>query len=414
MGRNKQLNLQPEYLDSGESFFRINPLTINPDYLPDLFLYERYPKKDRKYRFRCLLTDGRSMPSLKVRELLRSWEVVYLHKKQHTHYRQHVTDNLAYILKHPDLNVKEKAKIFSEASTPVIKDVFDTRLSDDPIGPKTLNRMEDLVSQVFEFITDIESLNGLAELIGHNYETHAHSLKVGWLMAVYINNNRDLFPDIPRSEFKRFIIKAAVAGFLHDIGKIKIPQNILNKKRKLNNLEYLVVQSHSTYSGTLLFESRLPRAVMQAVLYHHENDDGSGYPLGIRGDQIPVLAKITHIADVFEALTSRRPYKEPKTAFEALKIMSGENPFVSQLNQFEHEARENIKAPVETIVRNEPDIKLRQLRERQLMEEEEKKRIEARLRLRDKGMSHCFDRDIIRRFILTMNRANSFDLSGLL
>lgn len=134
----------------------------------------------------------------------------------------------------------------------------------------------------------------------------------------------------------------------------------------------------------------------------------------MKKEQIPITAKITHIIDVFEALTSERPYKKAKTPFEALRIMTGKNPHTEMLNLFEEEIRENRNVPIEAIVRNEPDIKLRKLREKQIMEEEAGKRVEARLKLRDQGMAHCFDPDLLKRFIKTINQSQSFNLQGLL
>ena len=72
------------------------------------------------------------------------------------------------------------------------------------------------------------------------------------------------------------------------------------------------------------------------------------------------------------------------------------------------------KVPIKTIVRNEPDIKRRRLREKEMMEKEAQKRVEARFKLRDQGMAHCFDKDLMNRFIITINKSQSFDLSGLL
>jgi hypothetical protein len=175
---------------------------------------------------------------------------------------------------------------------------------------------------------------------------------VGWLMAIFINANKELFEVQSSSELKNLLVQAVVAGLLHDIGKIKIPRNILNKKGKLNNLEYIVIQSHTAYSASLLFDTGLSKYSMQAILYHHENEDGSGYPSGLKMDRIPLIAKICHIADVFDALTSKRHYKDSKTPFEALKIMTGENPYLDTLLKFEKEARENRKTPVSAIVRD--------------------------------------------------------------
>ena len=233
-------------------------------------------------------------------------------------------------------------------------------------------------------------------------------------MAIFINANKELFEVQSSSELKNLLVQAVVAGLLHDIGKIKIPRNILNKKGKLNNLEYIVIQSHTAYSASLLFDTGLSKYSMQAILYHHENEDGSGYPSGLKMDRIPLIAKICHIADVFDALTSKRHYKDSKTPFEALKIMTGENPYLDTLLKFEKEARENRKTPVSAIVRDDYNIKLRRLREKEMIEKEAEKRVEARMKLRDRGMSHCFDTDLLKRFIHTINQSKSFHLSDLL
>ncbi|MFO8087318.1 MAG: HD domain-containing protein [Bacteroidales bacterium] len=408
------MNLKIEYYDDGSSFQAIDPLMLNPEYLNNFSIFERFPQKGNKFRFRCLIVDMESMPVEKLASILRSWETIYLHKEHMKYYNEHIKDNLEYILKHDGIDIKKKTSIFTEVTTDVIKEVFERHLDGEVLTPSSLKRVEKHISRVIEFITDTNSLNGLADLIGHDYDTHTHSIKVSWFMATFINSNRDLFPNQSDADFKDLLIKASVAGLLHDIGKTKIPKNILNKNGKLNNLEYISIQSHTAYSVSLLFQTGLPKYALEAILYHHENEDGSGYPSSLKSEKIPLLAKIAHIADVFEALTAKRSYKEPKTTFEALRIMAGKNPHVEMLSRFEKEARENKKVPVETIVRNEPNIKIQRLREKEMAEEEAQKRVEARLKLRDQGMAHCFDKDLMKRFIITINKAKSFNLSGLL
>ena len=409
------MKLYKEYIEDGTSFVKISPSSINPDHLINFALYERLPsEKEGNYRYRCLLTDADSIPRERLVELLKSWDEVYIHKRQKSSYNRHVKDNLEYILKHEDISNKEKTGTLAGISTDLIKEAFDTNFGTRGISAETMRKIEKLVADAIEFISGIHSLDGLADLIGHDYETHSHSVKVGWLTATFINANQDLFDAGSRSELKDLLVKATVSGFLHDIGKIKIPGNILNKRGKLNNLEYVTIQAHTAYSISLLFESNLPRPFLQAILYHHENEDGSGYPCGIQGDEIPVLAKICHIADVFDALTSRRPYKKAKSPYEALSIMTGINPSVDTLRKFEKEARENISVPLTAISKGIENYKLRRLREKEMLEQEAQKRVEARVRLRDRGMSHCFDPDILKRFIVTINKSESFDLTGLL
>ncbi|MEE4365181.1 MAG: HD domain-containing phosphohydrolase [Desulfotignum sp.] len=404
-----------EYFDDGSSFVPIDPLSINPDSLADFALFERNDTStDGKYRFRCLLKDSSSIPRQRLLDLLRAWDIVYIHKKQRTKYTEYVRNNLEFILKHDEIDVKKKTDTLIGLSTEVVQEAFQSNFASHQACHNMVENIRHLIARAIDYISSIASLGGIAELVGHDYETHTHSIKVGWLMATFINFNQDLFPVSTKPALKEFMIQAAVAGFLHDIGKVKIPKNVINKPGKLNNLEYVIIQSHTAYSTSLLFETKLPRSFMQMILYHHENEDGSGYPRELGKDQIPVLAKVCHIIDVFDALTSRRPYKPAKSPFEALKIMAGDNPYLEKLQKFETEARENKRVPVTAIVRDDYQAKLRRLREKEMLEEEAQKRVEARMRLRDQGMSHCFNKDLLRRFILTINSSDSFDLSGLL
>lgn len=408
------MDLQIEYFNDGTAFYEIDPLSINPESLTDFSIYEKQGYSDHQYKFRCLLADSSSIPKQKLMKLLKSWGKVYIHKNQENNYKEYLKNNLAYILKHDEIDISKKTNTLINVSTDIVKNFFESNFANTDDFKKSLDNVQQLISQAITFISDINSLNGIANLIGHDYETHTHSIKVGWLMATFINANKDLFQVQSGPELRQLLVQAAVSGLLHDIGKIKIPQNILNKKGKLDNLEFVIIQSHTAYSACLLFDTGLPTHSMQAILYHHENEDGSGYPTGLSRDQIPMIAKICHIADVFDALTSKRHYKDSKTPFEALKIMTGENPQLATLKKFEQEIKENIKPPVTAIVRDDYDIKLRRLREKEMIEEEAIKRVEARLKLRDKGMAHCFDKELLKRFIYTINQSESFQLSELL
>jgi len=409
-----KLNLQNEYYNNGTDFQEIDPLSINPDYLTDFSIYEKHRYKDHQYEFRCLLFDSSSIPKERLIELLRFRKKVYIHKEQVINYHQYLKDNLAYILNHKEIDISKKTDTLISLSTEVVKECFESIFTMTGDTRKFLEKIQRLISQAVEFISDINSLSGIANLIGHDYDTHIHSIKVGWLMATFINANKDLFTVEKDAGFHDLLVQAAVSGLLHDIGKIKIPQNILNKKGKLDNLEYIIIQSHTAYSASLLFDTGISKNAMQAILYHHENEDGSGYPSGLANERIPLMAKICHIADVFDALTSKRHYKESKSAYDALKIMTGNNPYLDTLKKFEKEVAENVKVSVTAIVRDDYDIKLRRLREKEMVEEEAIKRVEARMKLRDQGMAHCFSKDLLRRFIQTINQSKSFELSDLL
>jgi putative two-component system response regulator len=106
-------------------------------------------------------------------------------------------------------------------------------------------------------------------------------------------------------------------GFLHDIGMLAIPDGILRKEHKLEPAELKLVQSHTVIGDGLCANLRSLQAVRPIVRHHHERLDGSGYPDGLRGDDIPLVAQIMTIVDIFEAVTTDRPYQ----AAEAINIL---------------------------------------------------------------------------------------------
>lgn len=143
--------------------------------------------------------------------------------------------------------------------------------------------------------------------------TYHHSVNV----AVYaVAVGRAMHLD---NENIKYLSEAAIA---HDLGKSKIPIEILNKHGKLTDEEYKIMQEHPVKSVEILNTTPYISAyVKQAVLMHHENENGSGYPLHKEGSEIPLLAKIIHAVDVYDALTSRRPYKDPYAPAKAYEYL---------------------------------------------------------------------------------------------
>lgn len=112
---------------------------------------------------------------------------------------------------------------------------------------------------------------------------------------------------------------------LHDIGKIGISKAILGKPGKLTEQEFAVICTHPEIGAGILRPLNLSRDVLDAVKYHHEQFDGSGYPCKLKGEQIPLIARIISIADVYEALTSDRVYRKGMSKEEALRILRVQN-----------------------------------------------------------------------------------------
>lgn len=145
--------------------------------------------------------------------------------------------------------------------------------------------------------------------------TYIHSMNVALICNVFARWLR-------MSEDE--ICLATVSGLLHDVGKTRIPDNIIKKPGKLTDSEYILVKTHPQEGYRMLQNSRLDSEVLNAVLMHHERCDGSGYPFGLKGPKIGKYAKMVSIADVYDAMTSSRIYRGPLCPFKAIALFESE------------------------------------------------------------------------------------------
>lgn len=202
------------------------------------------------------------------------------------------------------------------SSTRQVKALFErlrTGQGLDPAGYTSLvGEIADSVSQ------NPGALVSVARLKSRDEYTYMHSVAVCALM-VSLGMQLSLSPDDLRS--------AGFAGMLHDVGKALIPIEILNKNGRLSEAEFETIKTHPRRGHELLVEgTREAQAVLEVCLHHHEKIDGSGYPDGLRGDEIGRFAKMGAVCDVYDALTSNRPYKDawdPAIAIRAMGQWSG-------------------------------------------------------------------------------------------
>ena len=145
--------------------------------------------------------------------------------------------------------------------------------------------------------------------------TYAHSLNVALICAV-----EGTWLGLSDTDIDLLI----QCGLYHDVGKLLIPKEILNKPSSLTSEEFKTVKSHAMQGYNMLHDKSLDTRVKMCAMMHHERCDGSGYPLGIKSDQIEAFAKILMIADVYEAMTSPRAYRKPRCPFDVIKIFESE------------------------------------------------------------------------------------------
>jgi putative nucleotidyltransferase with HDIG domain len=174
---------------------------------------------------------------------------------------------------------------------------------------------QNLVNEVTDsVIRNPGALISLVRLKSADDYTYMHSVAV---CALMIALSRQLKLDEAQTR------TMGLAGLLHDLGKAMMPMAVLNKPGKLTDAEFAVIKSHPALGHRMLAESQaVNEVVLDVVLHHHEKIDGTGYPDGLKGDGISLFAKMGAVCDVYDAITSNRPYKKGWDPAESIKKMS--------------------------------------------------------------------------------------------
>lgn len=178
---------------------------------------------------------------------------------------------------------------------------------------------EALYRQVVMLLKDtgnsINAFDMVQNLRHYDDSTYAHSMNVGLLCNVFAD-----WLELGEEEKKTL----TVAGILHDIGKTRVPLEIIQKPARLSEEEYQIIKKHTEYGFAILTENKLDYHIRYTALQHHERMDGSGYPLGLVGDHIDEYARIVSIIDVYDAMTSPRVYRGPTCPFDVIQIFEEE------------------------------------------------------------------------------------------
>jgi HD-GYP domain-containing protein (c-di-GMP phosphodiesterase class II) len=224
-----------------------------------------------------------------------------------------VPENLHDVLADTKMPPARRAEAIHLHSVNMMKNLWE-----DPTGKKIAEFKQGVFGVVDVLLADDATNNHLLNLTSYDYNTYIHSVNVGVLA---ISLAKALFT----KEDKHDMHALGAGFFLHDIGKIHVGEAIINKPGKLTEEEMTIMRRHPGMGFKHLVETKqINDECRLIVLQHHERHNGMGYPRGIRGEEIHIYGRICSVADVFDALVSKRPYKDQLKPFEALKIMKNE------------------------------------------------------------------------------------------
>lgn len=181
------------------------------------------------------------------------------------------------------------------------------------------------LSIMFANIMDTVVLGMASVIESRDNSTGNHVRRTSKCVALFTGKLMEM-PDTEIDE--GFALRIAKAAPLHDLGKLEIPDIVLQKPGRFTSEEYTIMKDHSRYGAGLVFEvlseitdSDFIRIAINMAHFHHEKWDGSGYPKGLAGEQIPLESRIMALADVFDALVSKRCYKDNFSYDEAFRII---------------------------------------------------------------------------------------------
>jgi putative nucleotidyltransferase with HDIG domain len=237
-------------------------------------------------------------------------EYVYIHKKDKKNYRQYLEDNIENILGSQDIPIMKKAEALHESAVNVIEDVFS-----NPRSGESIRRSKKTIGVTVDFLIGAPTaFVNLLKIRKHDYYTYTHSVNVCTFLVSLAN---EIGIDDPV-----ILNQIGEGGLLHDLGKSMVPSTIINKRGPLVKGEWEVMQKHPQFGVKIAKDTReISEVSLTIIAQHHEKQNGKGYPRGLPGSELSVYASMASIVDVYDALTTNRPYAQARTPMQAAQIL---------------------------------------------------------------------------------------------
>ncbi len=287
---------------SQDKFIRIDKSLVCKE---EVALFSIYYPTELSSQMECLIEKGIPLVEGK-RRVVTSKKALYILETDRDQYREFC--ELQNSLKSKEQYEENTKKLYTKA-TSIIDEIYH---NPETLGgyEKTKDIVNDLVHNILD---DNFTMHSLMKIATHDYYTHTHSLNVS-VYALSLGAHLKLS--------KKELALLGESALLHDLGKSKIAKEIINKNGKLTDEEFNKVKKHPELGFHLAVGMGIKdKNILYGIRHHQEKMDGSGYPSKLRGESIPLFARIIALCDIFDALTSERSYKTAMSTFDALKLM---------------------------------------------------------------------------------------------
>lgn len=245
---------------------------------------------------------------------------LYVKATEYSRYASYVQDNIFELLDDEAIPVRERARAWNDATVSLAKEAFDKGLPGG-VDKRRFRKIQVLVANSLKFLARDDALKELARFIKDGKELFKHGIGTMVLtvsvLSFFVKDEAEL------------LVSVAMGAMLHDIGKLELPESLFTRRwDSLSHAEQDMIKSHPALGVGVCSSLPLPQETLQCILFHHEREDGTGYPSSAMGDMLPAYVKALSLCNEYDNFTRGGHGRNPLTPFEALtRIKSMRNAY---------------------------------------------------------------------------------------
>ena len=244
-----------------------------------------------------------------IKSDIEHFHALYIRQSDLPLYNLFVDKTIQSVLRNEKVPITKKAAVIYRQASVILDEMFENPEELENV-PKSKNVVNTFMGTIF---SDKHAIESMIKITAYDYYTHTHSINV----CIY-SLSLGSFLDLDEATLEEL----GMSALLHDLGKCRVDSDITNKNGKLTDREFEEMKHHPLYGYTIALKIGIhDRRILDGIRHHHEKLDGSGYPDGIAGKNITLFARIIGVCDVFDALSTKRSYKERLSSYDTLMLM---------------------------------------------------------------------------------------------